>query len=66
MDKMILYWFGPPESKVLRPVLGVVLLVLRDYMVTCPREDSLGRLVLVGGQGRWTGVQVSYNRETYL
>jgi hypothetical protein len=34
-DKAILYWFGPPESKTLRPVLQFVLLVWRDYMTTC-------------------------------
>jgi hypothetical protein len=34
-DKAILYWFGPPESKTLRPVLQFVLLTLRDYMETC-------------------------------
>jgi hypothetical protein len=34
--------------------------------VTCPREDALARLILGDGQGRWTGVQVGYNRETYL
>jgi hypothetical protein len=28
--------------------------------------DALGRLILGDGQGRWTGVQVDYNRETYL
>jgi hypothetical protein len=32
-DKVILYWFGPPESKTLRPVLRFVLLAWRDYMV---------------------------------
>jgi hypothetical protein len=57
-DKEILYCFGPTESKTLRPVLRFVLLVWRDYMATCPREDALARLILGGGQGRWTGVQV--------
>jgi hypothetical protein len=28
--------------------------------------DALARLILGDGQGRWTGVQVGYNRETYL
>jgi hypothetical protein len=51
-DKAILYWFGPPESKTLRLVLRFVLLVWRDYMATCrwstscPREDTLARLIL--------------------
>jgi hypothetical protein len=65
-DKAILYWFGPLESKTLRLVLWFVLLAWRDYMATCPREDALARLILGDGQGRWTGVQVGYNRETYL
>jgi hypothetical protein len=65
-DMAILYWFGPPESKPLRPVLQFVLLAWRDYMATCPREDSLARLIFGDGQGRWTGVQISYNRETYV
>jgi hypothetical protein len=34
MDKAILYWFGPPESKTLRLVLRFVLLAWRDYMAT--------------------------------
>jgi hypothetical protein len=34
-DKAILYWFGPLESKTLRPVLRLVLLAWRDYMATC-------------------------------
>jgi hypothetical protein len=64
--RQILYWFGPPESKTLRPVLKFVLLVWRDYMTTCPREDALAHIILGDEQGRWTGVQISYNRETYL
>jgi hypothetical protein len=32
----------------------------------CPREDALARLILGDRQGRWTGVQVSYNRKTYF
>jgi hypothetical protein len=28
--------------------------------------DALARLTLGNGQVRWTRVQVSYNRETYL
>jgi hypothetical protein len=71
-DKVILYWFGPLESKTLRPVFRFVLLARRDYMATyrwsagCPREDALARLILGDGQGRWTGVHVGYNRETYF
>jgi hypothetical protein len=34
-DKVILYWFGPPESKTLRPVLQFVLMARRDNMATC-------------------------------
>jgi hypothetical protein len=30
------------------------------------QEDALARLILGDGQGWWTGVQISYNRETYL
>jgi hypothetical protein len=33
-DKAILYWFGPPESKTLHPVIRFVLLAWRDYMAT--------------------------------
>jgi hypothetical protein len=32
----------------------------------CPRKDALARLILGNGRGRWTVVQVGYNRETYL
>jgi hypothetical protein len=65
-DKAILYWFGPLESKTLRPVLRLYcwrgeitwrpvdgLLVV---YVGCPREDALARLILGDGQGRWTEV----------
>jgi hypothetical protein len=65
-DTAILYWFGPPESKTLHPVLQFVLLAWQDYMAICPREDALACLILGDGQGRWTGVQIGYNRETYL
>jgi hypothetical protein len=63
---VILYWFGPLESKTLCPVLRFVLLAWRDYMATCPREDALARLILGDGQSRWTRVQISYNMETYV
>jgi hypothetical protein len=36
------------------------------WSVGCPQEDALARLILGDGQGRSTGVQVGYNRETYL
>jgi hypothetical protein len=36
------------------------------YMLAFFREDALARLILGDGQGRWTEVQVGYNRETYL
>jgi hypothetical protein len=35
-------------------------------MLACPREDALARLILGNGQGLWTGVQVGYNKKTYL
>jgi hypothetical protein len=35
-------------------------------MATYPREDALARLILGDGQGWWTGVQIGYNRETYV
>jgi hypothetical protein len=55
-DKAILYWFGPPESKTLHPVLRFVLLALRDYMTTCPREDALARCCGGGGYPKiWKG-----------
>jgi hypothetical protein len=38
----------------------------RSRSVGCPQEDALARLILGDGQGRWTGVPVDYNRETYL
>jgi hypothetical protein len=63
-DKAILYWFGSPESKTIHLVIRFVLLAWQDYMATCPQEDALARLILGDGQGRWTGVQVGYNRET--
>jgi hypothetical protein len=50
----------------LLPVLRFVLLLWQDYMVTYPREDALAHLILGDEQGRWTGVQIDYNRETYL
>jgi hypothetical protein len=62
----ILYWFGPPKSKTLRPVLRFALLAWRDYMATYHREDALARLILGDGQGQWTGVQIDYNTETYV
>jgi hypothetical protein len=65
-DKTILNWFMPTKSKTLRPVLRFVLLAWRDYMATCPWEDALAHLILGDGQSRWTGVQISYNRETYV
>jgi hypothetical protein len=72
---VILYWFGPLESKTLRPVLRFVLVrsqVVCGVHVPMWRwladvlGDALARLILGDGQGRWTGVQVGYNRETYL
>jgi hypothetical protein len=35
-------------------------------MTTCPREDTLARLILGDVQGQWTGVQIGYNWETYV
>jgi hypothetical protein len=35
-------------------------------MVCSAQEGTLALLILGDGQGRWTGVQVGYNRETYL
>jgi hypothetical protein len=67
-DKAILYRFGPPESKTLHPVLKFVLL-RSQVEVFCDVHvpgDALTRLILGDGQGRWTRVQVDYNRETYL
>jgi hypothetical protein len=67
-DKAILYWFRPPESKTLRPVIRFVLL-RSQVEVVCQLPvpgDALAHRILGGGQGRWTGVQVGYNRETYL
>jgi hypothetical protein len=43
---VILYWFRPPESKTLRPVLRFVLLAWRDYMVTCRWRWSASYLSL--------------------
>jgi hypothetical protein len=43
-DKAILYWFGPPESKTIHPVLQFVLLAWRNYMATCPRRTPLPAL----------------------
>jgi hypothetical protein len=69
-DKVIFYWFGPLESKTLRPVLWFVLLrsqvevVCGLHVLACPREDALARLILGDGRGRWTRVQVGYNWET--
>jgi hypothetical protein len=67
-DKAILYWFGPPESKTLRSVLRFVLL-RSQVVVVCGLHvpgDASARLILGDGQGRWTGVQVGYDRQTYL
>jgi hypothetical protein len=36
------------------------------YALACAWEDALARLILGDRQGRWTGVQVGYNKETYL
>ena len=60
---MSLYWYGPPESKTLRPVVGAVL---RKSWVARTLEDALGRLILADGQGRWTRVLIGYDQETYL
>jgi hypothetical protein len=32
----------------------------------CPQEGALACLILGDRQGRWTGIQVGYNMETYL
>jgi hypothetical protein len=44
-------------------------MVVMSMEVVCglhvPR-DALAHLILSDGQGRCTGVQVGYNRETYL
>jgi hypothetical protein len=77
-DKAILYWFGPPDSKTLRPVLDCITSILAGLhgrgvdglrvvwrpVLACHREDALARLVLGDRQGQWTGVQIGYNRET--
>jgi hypothetical protein len=65
-DKAILYWFGPPESKTLRLVLRFVLLRSQVVCGVHVPGDALARLILGDKQGRWTGVRVDYNRETYL
>jgi hypothetical protein len=66
-----LYWFGPPESKTLHPVLDCITSIVAGlhgrgvdgllYPRGHPCPPYMG-----DGQGRWTGVQVGYNRETYL
>jgi hypothetical protein len=43
-----LYWFGPPESNTLRPVVGVDCLRLDDRTRGC-----LVRLILASGRGRF-------------
>jgi hypothetical protein len=65
-DKAILYWFGPPESKTLCPVLRFVLIQSHVVCGVHVPGDALARLILGDKQGRWTGVRVGYNRETYL
>jgi hypothetical protein len=42
-----------------------MVVVSMVYGLSVP-GDALARLILGDGQGRWTGVQVGYNRETYL
>jgi hypothetical protein len=68
-DKATLYWFGPPESKTLCPVLRFVfprsqVEVVYGLQVDVS-GDALTRLILGDGQVRWAGVQVGY-KETYL
>jgi hypothetical protein len=41
-------------------------MVCVDVEVVCPQEGALALLILGDRQGRWTGVKVGYNRETYL
>jgi hypothetical protein len=69
-DKVILYWFGPLERKPYVQFFGLYCFDLRWWsrlqVLACPRKDALARLILGDGQGRWTGVQVGYNTETYL
>ena len=65
-----LYWFMLSESKTLRPVLDCIA-VRRRLVFVLPSlpsllGDALGRLILADGQSQWTGVQVGYNKETYL
>jgi hypothetical protein len=54
------YWFGPPESKTLHPVLNCI-----DESVVLGRTPLPALYWLTDKVGR-PGVQVDYNKETYL
>jgi hypothetical protein len=52
-DKAILYWFGPPESKTLRPVLDCITSIVAGLHgrgvdgLLCPQEGALAALYRV-------------------
>jgi hypothetical protein len=58
-DTTSLYLFGPPESKTVRPILGVDCLRIAD--VTRGRPT---RLILASRQGRLPRLLVGYDHET--
>jgi hypothetical protein len=66
MHMVVIYQRNTPLPKVRKGLDGYILIVVKVVHGTCPWEDAFGCLILAGGQGRWTRVQVSYNRETYL
>jgi hypothetical protein len=53
IDTTSLYWFRPPESKTLRPVLDCIALGGLQLWMTWPQGFGLVCLMLADRQGRW-------------
>jgi hypothetical protein len=70
-DKVLYTGSGRQRVKNLRPVLDCIDLIVAkveevEIIGVDVTRDTLAYVILGDGQGRWTGVRVDYNRETYL